>query len=232
MKRGALALGLLALAVAACGRVSGHPRGEPDAPLPDVARVICDGDGTSVTTLEVRPQPDGVHVVVDNRTDIDLGIAFDSGFEAGGHNADRGSSNHIWLAPPGPVTVRCQGPEGQPRLEGGPSFTVRDPVGLWVSPELDCASGGLGSGSASHGSPPKGDPRDPVTIAEERFAPLGPGGRVEAAGYPEAERRLVLLIREGRAVALVEYVDASFAGGEPGSGWVEDLYSACAEATR
>jgi hypothetical protein len=71
-----------------------------------------------------------------------------------------------------------------------------------------------------------------VTIAEERFAPLGPGGRVEAAGYPEAERRLVLLIREGRAVALVEYVDASFAGGEPGSGWVEDLYSACAEATR
>ena len=29
---------------------------------------------------------------------------------------------------------------------------------------------------------------------------------------------------------LVEYVDASFAGGEPGSGWIEDGYSACAEA--
>jgi hypothetical protein len=31
-------------------------------------------------------------------------------------------------------------------------------------------------------------------------------------------------------VALVEYVDASFAGGEAGSGWIEDQYSACDEA--
>lgn len=220
---------VLLLALAAC---RGLGQGaDSHGPLPDVARVVCDEEGTRVLTPEVRPQPDGVHVVLDNRTGQDLALSFDSGYWDGGDNANMGSTEYVWLAPPGPVDLACFGKREEPNLQAGASFQVIDPDGLWVSPSLECEPGAhvVSTEGGSYASPPPGDPRDPVEIAkEERFAPFGPG-EVEAAGYPEAEHRLVRLIRDGRTVAVAEYVDASFAGGEPGSGWVESGYEACDE---
>lgn len=190
--------------------------------------MICDEQGTRPLTPEVRPQPDGVHVLLDNRTGEDLGVSFDTGFEDGGDNADEGTTEHVWLAPPGRVDLACSGHAEQTAPQDGASFTVVDPDGLWVSPDLGCDSGrAVASSGAPDATPPKGDPRNPVEIAGERFGPLRPDERLEEAGYPKGEPRIVRLTRDGRTIAYAEYVDASFAGGEPGSGWIENGYQEC-----
>jgi hypothetical protein len=70
-----------------------------------------------------------------------------------------------------------------------------------------------------------------VEIAREFFetiaGPLAAEDVVEPAGYPRAEIRRVRLVRDGQVVAVADYADASFAGGEPGSGWIDEGYSAC-----
>src|SRR5206468_179439 len=43
-------------------------------PIPDLARVACDGQTTTVLTPTVRPQPDGLHIRVNNSSGGPLGI--------------------------------------------------------------------------------------------------------------------------------------------------------------
>jgi hypothetical protein len=234
MKRTAAALVPLPLAMLACGRVTGGPpSGEADAP--DVARLVCEADGTHVLTPTVRPQPDGVHIVVQDHSGKEASLAIDG---IGGGNA---SGEQVWPIPPGTARIGCWGLE-----EAEPDYRqidVVDAEGLYVSPALDCQAKVLGSGSGggvsassggSYARAPKGDPREPVEIArdffEDAFGPIGPEDRVERAGYPEAEIRQVRLVRDGRTIAVADYADASFAGGEEGSGWISEGYQACSDA--
>jgi hypothetical protein len=225
--RRSASLALAVASLAACGRVSGGPPNPSD--VPNVARVVCEEDGTGLRTPTVRPQPDGVHILIEDHSGQDMTFAID------GVGGDDASGEQVWPIPPGRAGVACWGPD-----EDKPNYVpleVVDPEGLYAPAELDCgaAVGGSGSGVASsgglYGEPPKGDPRDPVVIAreffEEAFGPLGPEDRVQPAGYPEAEIRQVRLVRDDRTVAVADYADASFAGGEKGSGWISEGYSAC-----
>ncbi len=81
----------LAAVVSACGHVAG-PGTEPRARLPDAATVICDEEGTRVETPAVRPKPNGVLLVVDNRTSEDLGISYRQG--SGGRWGERRPGDH------------------------------------------------------------------------------------------------------------------------------------------
>ncbi len=212
--------------VAACGGVTG-PAGDPRG-VPDVARVICEDGDTRVPVPAVRPQRDGVHILVENRTGEDMGISYRQGTLGAGDNADRGLNEVVWPIAPGRADLLCTGNREIPE-DGWTSVEVVDPEGLWVSPELDCGLGGLvaGQGGGSYAEPPTGDRRNPVEIAREFFAPLREGDVVEPAGYPKAQHRLVRLVRDGETIAVAEYVDASFAGGAPRSGWIQNGYQAC-----
>jgi hypothetical protein len=226
------ACGLLIAGLVACGRGAGGP--SPSASdVPDVARVVCENKGTNLVTPTVRPQPDGVHISIEDRTGQDVT------FVVGDLGGDNASGEQVWPIPPGTAQVGCWGMEPEPDLA---EMEVVDPEGLYVSSELDCAEAVGGSGAAgvssssggSYGEPPEGDPRDPVVIAreffEDAFGPLGPEDRVEPAGYPKAEIRQVRLVRAARTVAVADYADASFAGGEEGSGWISEGYQACSDA--
>ena len=149
----------------------------------------------------------------------------------GGENADRGRTSLFLNVPPGHLGVRCSaGVADAGSDQGWVELEITDPNGFWVSPNLDCqGGGGVGasvSSSGSYAGPPEGDLRDPVEIAREFFDPK-PGDEVVAAGYELGERRTVILVRDGRTIAAVDYVDASFGGGKPGSGWIDDGYVAC-----
>jgi hypothetical protein len=203
-----------------------RPVASDDGPIPAVARIVCDRSNTRVLTPQVRPQPDGVHLVVTNRDSIDLGFSFETanGRGGGGENADGGTTRLVLDLWPGEATVRCSDTGGG-TTPPEQTLKVVDVKRLWTSPELDCDEVVWTSGG-SYGKPPEGDPRDPEVIAREFFKPQ-PGEQVVQAGYPQAEERAFVLLREGRTIASAGYVDASFAGGEHGSGWIQHGYQAC-----
>jgi hypothetical protein len=63
---------LIALALILTGCADTRPRGTmgQNKPLPRVARIVCEADGTtSVLTPQVEAQRDGVHLVVNSRLD-------------------------------------------------------------------------------------------------------------------------------------------------------------------
>jgi hypothetical protein len=215
---------LVLVLAAGCGGLRGQPPlSEPES-APEVARVDCVEAGTRLETPTVEAQADGVHIRVRNEAGRRVSFSVD---EIGGDNPE---GEQVWPIPPGLARVGCW-KEGQEDPDWV-ALPVIDPRGLWVSPELECLTGGVaGSSGGSYGSPPKGDPRDPVEIGRDFFetiaGPLGPDDVVERAGYPNTEIRQVRLVRDGLVVAVAEYVDASWAGGEPGSGWIEQGYEAC-----
>ena len=226
---GRTALAALVLA-SGCGGLSSQPPREDAGQFPDVARVVCDQDGTRLLTSQVRPHADGVHIRIDSRLapeDVSFAVGEIGGSEAAGEQ--------VWPIPPGPVEIGCW--ESFAEEPDYVSLEVVDPQRLYVPAELECleavgsSGGGVASSGGSYGKAPEGDPRDPVEIAREffesAFGPLGEGDVVEPAGYPEAEIRQVRLVRDGRTVAVAEYADASFAGGEKGSGWIGEGYQAC-----
>ena len=58
------ACAIAALLVSGCGPGAANtPPGASRAP-PDVARIVCTAKGTRLLTPAVRPQPDGVHVML------------------------------------------------------------------------------------------------------------------------------------------------------------------------
>lgn len=218
------------LLTSGCAGLSSRPPGGNAGQFPDVARAVCDQDGTRLLTPEVQPQADGVHIRIESRLDKE-----DVSFVVGQLGGSEAAGEQVWPIPPGTVEIGCWvGFEEEPDYV---SLRVVDPTGLYVPAELDClrgvgaSGGGVASSSGSYGEAPEGDPRDPVDIAREffesAFGPLGADDVVERAGYPQAEIRQVRLVRDGKTVAVAEYADASFAGGEKGTGWIGEGYEAC-----
>lgn len=224
------------LALSGCARLreAGPGRQPSQAPAEHASNtdpdVVCDGSATHLPSGTVEARSDGVHIAIENVSDVDLAFQYmtqEGG--GGGDNADRGLT-HLVLddMPPGRLAVRCLGSDLDAGSEKGwAELEIADPHGFWVSPRLECQAGGVSS-SASYAESPAGEPREPVEIAREFFDPQ-PADEVLAAGYPSGERRTIILVRDGRTIAAADYVDASFAGGERGSGWIEDGYSACDE---
>jgi hypothetical protein len=240
-----LAAGGLALAVAIGGSVAAYSVLRDEGPVgitagasgpgaelaPEVARVTCDGTSTVVeaqvvrmdpqtgevlaTSSAVRPQADGVHLLVTNTSGRDLAFQWD----LGGTNADVGEHEIVLTVAPGVAKIRCQAPEADAGAPGGyADLEIVDPDGIYVPVELSCdeATGWY----ADYAPDAVGDP-DPVQGATDDLEWLEPGDLVEAAGYPEAETRQVRVVRGGEVVAVLEY----FPDGK--GGWLQMSGNAC-----
>lgn len=242
-----LAAGSLALAIAIGGSIvaytalrdsdpgiTGIADGSPPPAVPDVARVSCDGSSTvvesSVIELDpetgevlamwsssVRPQADGVHILVTNTSDIDLSLQFR---DLGGDNAPVGEHEVVWPIAPGPVELRCLDPYSQDA--GAPGgyveLEVVDPDAIYVPIALECDNQVGWYADFAPGA--TGDP-DPVQSARDDLHGLEPDDVVEAAGYPEAVTRQVRVVRDGEVIAVVEF----FPDGQ--GGWLQMSGNAC-----
>ncbi|HEX2030465.1 MAG TPA: hypothetical protein VHL78_03565 [Actinomycetota bacterium] len=153
-----------------------------------------------------------------------MAISYQQGRLGAGDNADRGTTEVVFQMAPGDVAVRCSSSVGGDDPPYA-SFEVVDPKGLYVPAELDCGPlQGISTGHGDYIEGTPGDRRDPLLVATERWSPLEPGEEVQRAGYPRAENRLVLLVRDGRVVEVLE-----FARDDAGVGWLESSLTTCSE---
>jgi hypothetical protein len=209
------------IALAAC---ADRPEVTSEAPTPNVATIVCDETGTTVETPSVRPQLDGLHVVIDNRTEVDPGfsVAFDHG--GLGDNAPQGTSKHVLDVPPGIVRIGCYtGARGSGERDLQ-ALEVVDADGVYRSTELTCESGSS-TGVSDYVPGAKGETSDPVDLARATFESaiggLEPDDVAERAGYPEWDEPIVRLVRAGEVVATIRYREAD------DGGWLQDTMSMC-----
>jgi hypothetical protein len=196
-------------------------------------QIVCDGTSIQVLTPQVRPQPDGVHIRMDNRSDRELtvGLRYANG-GGGGNGAPPGvfevadpQGGTALPAPPGVTTVTCT----DLSLHGNPddapptaTFEIVDEDGIYISTALDCDEQVSGIGDYVAGT--TGEVGDPVDLARAHFQRLRDTDIVERAGYPESTIPVVRVVRDGQAIATIEY--------EPDGqgGWLTGTVSRCTDA--
>ncbi|MGH2556623.1 MAG: hypothetical protein ACRDHO_13020 [Actinomycetota bacterium] len=200
--------------------------------LPDVARVVCDDDGTHVLTSEVRPKRDGVHFQINNRTEERMSIrtghtggGFGTGAEPGLSELKGPGPSGGWPVPPGSVTVRCfRLLEDHGDKSGQVPFEVIDEEGIYVPAELDCRGGDAVTGSGLIVEGARGETGDPVELTRAHFDGRQNGDVVERAGYPDQSGAVVRVARDGRTIATAEWIDDGHGG------WLLSTSSRCQDS--
>ncbi len=139
---------------------------------PDVARVVCDENGTTAATPQVRPQADGVHVLVANRLGEDASFSW----EGGGRDAPPGATEIVMDEPPGAALVGCRTID----QDGGDTtgFTtlhVVDPDGIYRT-GMECAEVPPGGNQTADFQHEVEVDRDGHAIAFARYEDDGHGG--------------------------------------------------------
>jgi hypothetical protein len=227
-----LRLLVLALVVAGpavgCGQGGTEPA--PTTPaaeagsLPDVAQIECEVNGAKVLTTRVRPQPDGLHLNVENDTGAELGFSIEESETGGqGASAPTGSVDYVWSIPPGKAFVKCTNDEADPSEVQGAELEVVDEVGLWVPTSLGETCKQASVSTADYAVGAKGDKGDSVDIATKLFEQQGlePGDVVERAGYLDGEETVVRVTRSGNVVATMSFLP------DGAGGWLQDSTTRC-----
>jgi hypothetical protein len=198
-----LLLGTMALTASACGQDAAQTAGESPpapAPRPDVAVIRCEETGASVTTPEVRPQRDGVHLRITNETDAELAFAVDDPRGGGGGFDILGTA--VLDLHPGPVQVSCYDPRREDPSEiPGEPLEIVDEEGIWVSPRLDC--GQVVAQVLDYMVDARGTTGPPLDAARSFAEEQGLTGEVEPAGYPEWESPVYRVVSGGRVVSAI-----------------------------
>jgi hypothetical protein len=176
--------------------------------LTEVAEVACARDGsTRLLTREVAARPDGVHVLVRNRTGEPISM---NGL---GLDFDEATSEQVSEVAPGEVGIACW-PYSQHRDEEPKRIPlhVEDPNDYWVSPELECDSSLVGSTINDFIMDSAGEEGKPVDLARKHLEGLRATDVVELAGYPESPTPLVRVVRGPDTVATVSFIAAKSSG--------------------
>jgi len=191
-------------------------------PLPSVADVSCTDAGTQISTPIVQPQPDGVHIMVENTTGADLGLQIQ---DFGGDNAPMGTTEIVRPIPPGVYGLNCTTSSKAAEWSTYETFEVQDPRGIWVSTDLtSCmsASGIAAASSTSSTGGIVGVQGTPVEVVTSTISGLLPTDLVEPAGYPSTtDEANVRVVRDGKVVATYHLFP------DDHGGWYIDSASAC-----
>jgi hypothetical protein len=196
----ALALGAVVVAAVAAVGARGAFRSEG---APDQAVISCTAVGPRVADPLVQPQPDGVHIAIENPAGAQQYDVHPSRWSSGSSVAGplgRGVTRTSLAAPPGELLVSCIGDHGF--SWGEPArVTVVDPARLWVSPQPSCSD--VRSYDLRAGEPPA-QPA-PALIARSALAGLRASDVVMKPGYPQTlwTGNLVMVIRSGRPIAAI-----------------------------
>src|SRR5919198_97711 len=193
-------------------------RNQASATIPSVANVTCDATNTEVATPVVEPQPDGVHISVQNTSGTNLGIEVK---DVGGENATAGTSETVWQFGPGTYQVRCT-PSGNEAPSPYQSLEVQDPQHLWVSNELDCNA--VTGVKADYVPGATGDKTPPIELLQEHVTGLEPNDVLEAAGYSEAPNPQVRVVRDGTVIAVYQFMS------DGQGGWLLSSSQQCSDS--
>jgi hypothetical protein len=191
---------------------------EADTALREVARVVCEPNGTRLETPSVRSRPDGVHFEIVNETGRDRSFSVLDGQGGGvGENAPIGTSTKVVALGPGTLMVTCSDPLAD--VEQGSSLEVVDEDGVWVSMKLDCAT--TFSATIDYVRQGQGDP-DPLAADEKGLENyMQPGDVVEPAGYSDAANPVFRLVLSDEVLGVVDLMD------DGAGGWLPSTVSGC-----
>ncbi len=223
-----------ALVVLLCGCGPDSTSGQPSAPsdqeetakadrVPGTARLVCGRAKTRLLAPRVKARPDGVHLVIDNRFEGEVGFSFEyPEGGGGGDGAPKGESEHVGDYPPGEVRLGCEAPPVDGVGTDYATLEVVDPRGFYKAVELECEGGRAVGGGPQYAAGVKGKKGDLAEIVRRGLSDrLREGDTVEMAGYPKSrDRRIVRVVRDGRVVATVAFMAGS-------GGWLEDSSSNC-----
>jgi hypothetical protein len=195
---------------------------EPDAPLPEVARVVCqEREAPTIETPAVKPQRDGVHVRFVNETGKELAFSIEDPSEGGmGAGAPQGTSTQVVDLHPGTVSIACYDAYTEDGSEVAKApLEIVDEDGLWASTRLDCVAGF--SGTSDYVPEARGK-ANPLKAAQEALAGyMQEDDVVEPAGYPDTANRIYRLVRAGETLATVSLFR------EGADGWLADTVTGC-----
>ena len=213
---------MAALLLGACGTpATSGPGTEASSSVPARLDIVCHKDGsTELLNDEVRTQPDGVHVQVDNRAGEFVSL---NGL---GLDFSEGITEQVARVAPGEEKIACwpgskhRGPEPE-RIP----IEVVDPDGYWVAAELECPRDELIADSIlDYVMGSEGTQGDPEEITRERLKGLEPSDSITTVGYPDSESREVAVERNEETIAIVSFSRAE------GGGWLLSSYSSCDSA--
>lgn len=220
--RNLLPIAAVALAIAGCGEATSTPPASVPSPepLPDVAVVACTAEGTRLLTSDVRPQSDGIHVELRQRSGAPATLSTDDG---GGLKP---GDQIILTTPPGAMRMGCMTDADwnadPPAHRGWVTLHVHDPDGSWVDDRpapTRCTSAIYDFDMNARGAP---ETRLPEFVAR-RFH-LGPGETVERAGYPAQRPIEYRVVDDGRIVGVAQFIPSNT------SGWLMESYTDCRDA--
>ena len=178
----------------------------------------------------VRAQPDGLHVIVDNRSEaVAVLIRQPSrpwmGWSSGSNGLD---DEFVLPVPPGESLITCFVGGTAPALPPGASIQANEDLfrvvddGGWVSTDLSCGYDELWAFQTHAPYPAEVGPNRPDE-AVRRFVPgVLPADRVEPGGYPNgsSDMSLMRIMRTGAVVAWVRAVPS-----EAGKSWSFNGYA-------
>jgi hypothetical protein len=163
----------------------------------------CDGSATLPTEFSVAAGPAGIFIVVDNTTGEAMSFQYDTGGSnspQGEHAVEYPQGGRFWPLAPGDYHVKCV-PDSvsEPSTVPASTLHVVDPLGYWVSSELECNSK-LGFGSNVDWIEGAGWPtqEEAARKALDRYAI--PGDEIERVGYPDEQQPQFVLVRDGRNI--------------------------------
>jgi hypothetical protein len=168
---------------------------------PLVAEVRCDGNDTHLLTPTVVTRRDGVHVRINNRSggEVELEYEIDGGSGGGGGElVPAGVSERLISFPAETIGVACR-EKGRSSPSKYATMKVIDPGDKAKSPQVEC-----GQGTSEYRDFDAVSDADPLAAARSYMRDrhlLRPGDVLEKAVGPGPEFPVVLLLRNGRAVA-------------------------------
>jgi hypothetical protein len=187
---------------------SGCGPGAADTPpsqshaLPDVARIACTTTGTLLLTPGVRPQQDGVHVMLSQTSGPPATLESDLG---GGDKP--GPRPLILTLPPGRAHLGCMTMADwnvdPPRHRNWVTLRVVDQDRQWVDDQP--AGNTCSQSSIDYAPTATGVPESRLGRDARRALRAKPGDVVERAGYPHQAPIEYRLVRDGRVVELASY---------------------------
>jgi hypothetical protein len=197
---------------------NGQPPTESEKP--DVVELYCNPSRVQVPVAYIRPQRDGMHLLVHNgfAGDVDVWVTSEGRWDSGRFTVPPGDTTVVQPVPPGEVYVGCSGlPD-----TNGLLVNLDNPDGFFKAPGLDC-------GSRQHTLTGRLLPKESRSVLEAgRLAAVDFGfwrdghDRVDAAtGYREADygyattTTRVRILRDGETIAFVNLEDASPDDGRP-----------------
>jgi hypothetical protein len=188
----------------------------PPTEVPDVLLMECSRDGIDVPVATIRPQDDGMHVVVQNDMASATTVWVQSEqWDSGEIAIDPGQTSLTQPVPPGVLTVGCRiaGADEQRRVD------LVDVDRLYTPPELSCAAGArteltdlpVAEPTRLYG-PAVNDALGEYIGDEDEVRPLD-GYPDQRFGDPTLDPT-VRVVRDGETVAFVHLVGAQGSDGE------------------